>query len=160
LSRRQEIRVNPMNLAKLFAALAVLGVSSAAVAQTPPKIEVDPWWPKPLPEGWITGQVGGVCVDSHDHIFIVNRRDITDEEKETSQQAPSIIMFDQDGHVIGSMGDPDKVPRSIHGCFVDRENNIWVAGNSDALVQKYSHDGKLLLQIGTKGAFDSVDGTA
>src|ERR1700730_2764015 len=63
-------------------------------AQTAPHFEVDPSWPKPLPEGWITGQLGGVCTDSHDHIVIVNRRDITAEEAETSQQAPPIIMFD------------------------------------------------------------------
>ena len=47
----------------------------------PPKFETDPSWPKPLPEGWITGQLGGVCVDSHDHVIVVNRGDITDEER-------------------------------------------------------------------------------
>jgi hypothetical protein len=149
-----------MTYSKLIVAIAVLGFSGIAAAQTPPKFAVDPSWPKDLPEGWIVGQVGGVCVDSHDHIFIVNRRDITNEEKETAKQAPPIIEFDQDGNVIGSMGDPASVPRSIHGCFADRDNNIWVAGNSDALVQKYSHDGKLLMEIGTKGAFDTSDGTA
>ena len=30
---------------------------------------------------------------------------------------------------------------------------------ADAIVQKYAPDGKLLLQIGTRGKFDSVDGT-
>jgi hypothetical protein len=149
-----------MTLHKIVLMIALLGFSSAALAQTPPKIEADPWWPKPLPEGWITGQIGGVCVDAHDHIFIVNRRDITEEEAETSKQAPPIIMFDQEGHVVAIMGDPASVPRSIHGCFADRENNLWVAGNSDALVQKYSHDGRFLLQIGAKGAFDSADGTS
>jgi DNA-binding beta-propeller fold protein YncE len=43
---------------------------------------------------------------------------------------------------------------------VDHEGNVWIAGNEDAIVQKYSHDGsKLLLQIGTKGHFDTSDGT-
>jgi DNA-binding beta-propeller fold protein YncE len=43
---------------------------------------------------------------------------------------------------------------------VDYEGNIWIAGNEDSIVQKYSHDGsKLLLQIGTKGHFDTSDGT-
>ena len=66
-------------------------------AQNPPKFEVDPTWPKPLPAGWITGQLGGVCTDAHDHVVVVNRRDITDEEKETSQQAPPILMPDAAG---------------------------------------------------------------
>ena len=125
----------------------------------PPRFEIDPYWPKVLPEGWITGQLGGVCVDSHDHVIVVNRRDITEEEKETSLQAPPIIMFDVAGGVVLSMGDPGAVPNSIHGCFADHENHIWVGGNGDGIIQKYSHDGKLLLQIGKRGVFDSSDGT-
>ena len=128
-------------------------------AQNSLKFEVDPSWPKPLPDRWITGQVGGVCTDSHDHIVIVNRRNITKEEAETEISAPSIIMFDYAGKVIASIGDPDKVPNSIHGCAFDRENNFWVGGNDDGILQKYSHDGKLLLQIGTRGKFDTSDGT-
>jgi hypothetical protein len=31
---------------------------------------VDPDWPKPLPEKWVIGQVSGVCVDAHDHVFL------------------------------------------------------------------------------------------
>ena len=94
-----------------------------------------------------------------DHVYVVNRRDITDEEKETSISAPSIIRFDLAGNVVGSWGDQSTVPGSIHGCEVDRDDNVWVAGNGDGIVQKYAPDGKLLLQIGTRGKFDSVDGT-
>jgi sugar lactone lactonase YvrE len=129
------------------------------MAQSAPHFEVDPSWPKPLPEGWITGQLGGVCTDSHDHIVVVNRRDITKEEAETAEQAPPIIMFDLAGKVIASWGDPKVVPNSIHGCSFDSDNNVWVGGNDDGILQKYSHDGKLLTQIGTRGVFDSSDGT-
>src|SRR5260370_23400717 len=38
-----------------------------------PKFEVDPTWPKPLPERWVTGEIGGVCVDAQDHVFVVQR---------------------------------------------------------------------------------------
>ena len=130
------------------------------VAQNAPQFEVDPSWPKPLPESWITGQLGGVCTDSHDHIAVVNRRDITKEEAETSQQAPPIIMFDQAGNVVASFGDPNVVPHSIHGCAFDSDNNVWVGGNDDGIIQKYTHEGKLLTQIGTRGMFDSSDGTS
>ena len=137
----------------------LLGCALAAAAQNAPKFAVDPSWPKPLPAGWIVGQLGGVCVDSHDHIVVVNRRNITDEEKETSQQAPPILMFDTAGTLVKSFGDPDRVPNSIHGCAFDRENNVWVGGNTDGIIQKYDHDGKLLMQIGTRGLVDSTDGT-
>ena len=69
------------------------------------KYEVDPTWPKPLPENWVTGQVSGVCVDGQDHVFIVNRNDMTDKEAEVSQQAPPFIEFDADGKVVNSFGD-------------------------------------------------------
>lgn len=130
-----------------------------AGGEAAPRFEIDPFWPQPLPEGWITGQLGGVCVDSHDHVIVVNRRDITEEEAETSQPAPPLIMFDVAGRVIHSWGDPGVVPGSIHGCSVDHEDNVWVAGNGDGIVQKYGHDGTLLLQIGVRGVFDSSDGT-
>jgi len=133
-----------------------VNVMPAAVA---PRFEFDPSWPKPLPERWINGQVGGVCVDSHDHVVIVDRRNITDEEAETNVAAPPVIMFDQAGNVVDSWGDPAVVPDGIHGCSVDAHDNIWIAGNRDAIVQKYSHAGELLLQIGIKGLFDTSDGT-
>src|SRR6202035_6117966 len=43
--------------------------------------------------------------------------------------------------------------------MVDRENNVWLTYVGDGILQKYSHDGKLLLQIGKKGVVDSSDGT-
>ncbi len=124
-----------------------------------PRFEVDPWWPKPLPAGWITGQLSTVCVDANDHVIVTNRRDITDEEKETSQQAGSVIIFDPAGNLVDSWGTEETVPRTIHSCFADRENNVWLTGNGDGIVQKYTHDGKLLLQIGKRGVYDSSDGT-
>lgn len=137
----------------MFAAAACLS------ARAEPRFEVDPSWPKPLPERWINGQIGGVCVDSHDHIVTVDRRNITEEEAETNVPAPTFVMFDTEGNVVDSWGDPDVVPAGVHGCRFDADDNVWIAGNQDAVVQKYSHDGELLLEIGTRGLFDTDDGT-
>jgi DNA-binding beta-propeller fold protein YncE len=139
--------------------LAIGLCPSALQAQSAPKYQLDATWPKDLPEGWITGQLGGVCVGAQDHVYVVNRRNITDEEKETSISAPSIIEFDADGQVVKAWGDESTVPGSIHGCFVDHERNVWVGGNSDGVIRKYAPDGTLLMQIGTRGKFDSADGT-
>jgi sugar lactone lactonase YvrE len=146
-------------LAAAATAFVLTLIPSLLHAQNAPKFALDATWPKDLPKDWITGQLGGVCTAEQDHIYVVNRRNITDEEKETSISAPSIIKFDTAGNVVGSWGDQNTVPNSIHGCIVDRDNNVYVAGNSDAVVQKYAPDGKLLLQIGTRGKFDSIDGT-
>src|ERR1043165_1566120 len=95
-------------MARLIAVLAGMLLDlpgSVALSQAKtavPKYEVDPWWPKPLPEGWITGRLGSVCIDSHDHVIVTNRRDITEEEAETSKQAPSVLLFDLTGNLVTS----------------------------------------------------------
>ena len=85
--------------------VAAAFVPSAPQAENAPKFAIDAAWPKDLPEGWITGRLGGVCMDAaQDNVYVVNRRDITDEEKETSISAPSIIKFNADGDVVASWG--------------------------------------------------------
>jgi DNA-binding beta-propeller fold protein YncE len=139
--------------------VAAVIVPTAPHAQDAPKFAVDPTWPRDLPEGWITGQLGGVCVDGRDNVYVVNRRNITDEEKQTSISAPSIIKFNATGDVAAAWGDEKTVPGSIHGCVIDSANNVYVGGNGDGIIQKYDENGKLVLQIGTRGKFDTVDGT-
>jgi hypothetical protein len=129
---------------------------------------VDPFWPKPLPNDpetgkpWVTGEVGGTCVDSRDHIFTVNRafqNGLVAPETVIAVPSPPVIEYDSAGNVVNAWGDPAILPNSIHGCFVDYQDNVWIAGNGDGIVQKYTHDGStLLLQIGTKGVCDSPTG--
>ena len=40
-----------------------------------PRFEVDPTFPKPLPNHWYQGMSIGVGVDANDHIWIVHRPD-------------------------------------------------------------------------------------
>lgn len=124
-----------------------------------PRFEIDTSWPKPLPEGWINGQLGGVCVDHDDNIIVTNRGDITKEEEETCIKAPAVLIFDQVGNLIDSWGDWEVLPRTVHSCCVDADNNVWITANGDGMIQKYTRDGKLLMQIGEKGVFDTSDGT-
>jgi DNA-binding beta-propeller fold protein YncE len=131
-----------------------------AAQGNPPKYEVDPSWPRPLPNKWVTGAVSGVCTDAQDHVFIVNRGNLTENELDSGRQAPPVIEFDPQGNVANSWGNREALPEGLHGCFVDYQGNVWLAGSDDTFVQKYSHDGsKLLLQIGQKGVADSSDGT-
>ena len=147
-------------VAALVIGLAISCPLPADAQGSGPKYDVDPLWPKPLPNLWVTGSVGGVCTDAQDHVFIVNRRNLTDNELDAAYQAPWVIEFDADGNVVNSWGDANVLGPGRHACYVDYENNVWLPSNQDGIVQKYSHDGsKLLLQIGTKGIVDSSDGT-
>ncbi len=59
-----------------------------------PQYEVDASWPKPLPDRWILGGLGGVCVDAQDHVLLLNRQDIVEGELNAGHLAPPIIEFD------------------------------------------------------------------
>jgi hypothetical protein len=133
-----------------------------------PKYVVDGTWPKPLPMvphpnsgkpvPWILGEVAGTCVDSRDHLFIVTRGNLAGlagPEDQKGVPAPPVIEFDGQGNVVNSWGDRNVLPNGIHGCFVDYQDNVWIAGNGDGIVQKYAHNGSLLLQIGTRGVCDN-----
>lgn len=172
-----------MRGALLIAAAAVsigpAGELQAQQAAPAPQFKVDPFWPKPFPiitdaqgrsHRWVTGEVGGTCIDSHDHIFTLNRAwqnsalgKMQTFEAMSGIPAPPVVAYDPEGNVVTSWGDASLLapnggtkvmPESRHGCFADYQDNSWIAGNSDGIVQKYSHDGKLLLQIGTKGVCD------
>jgi hypothetical protein len=57
------------------------GVYNTSPTGKTPNFVVDPSWPQPLPNNWILGQIGGLYVDPHDHIWIYNRpRTLTNEE--------------------------------------------------------------------------------
>jgi len=151
----------------------------APSVHNPPDFGVDPFWPKPLPLNWVTGEVGGTCIDSQDHLFIVTRGFQTGGLASPegvagkyikSTASPPVLEFDEQGNVVNAWGDPSLVPATaaanagqnavlphgIHGCFVDYQDNVWIGGNGDGIVQKYTHDGTtLLLQIGTKFLCDN-----
>ena len=50
----------------LLAIIALGSVALAGIAQAAgvPRFEVDSKWPKPLPNQWMLGDIGGIAVDS------------------------------------------------------------------------------------------------
>jgi hypothetical protein len=141
-----------------------------------PRFEVDPMWPKPLPNHWVLGNVIGVGVDANDHVFIVHRTDTvlpgTEDGasgaspiSECCVAAPPVIEFDPEGNVVKAWGGPVAGapyvwPSSNHGISIDDKDNVWIGGNGtgnatspggDSHILKFTHDGKFLMQIGTPG---------
>ena len=99
----------------------------AQSATTGPQFEVDPLWPKQLPERWVTGELGGVCVDANDHVFVLNRQDVLEGELNAGHLAPPIIELDAEGTVINSWGDPKLLDPRLHSCAFDADGNVWIA---------------------------------
>ena len=118
-----------LSLAALGAAQASLQADDRQTVQAP-KFEVDPLWPKPLPNHWILGSVIGVGVDSRDHVFIIHRGDSTLNQRteaganatppigECCRSAPPILEFDPAGNLVkawGGAGTGYDWPSSNHG---------------------------------------------
>jgi len=167
---KQTLRARVGALFGIWVGAAVLVAAGAlaqpAAAADVPRFQVDPSWPKPLPDNWIAGQVAGVAVDKNDHVWIIHRPGtILDDEKEAMKTppsarcchpAPAVMEFDQEGNLLRHWGGPGQGydwPKSEHGIFVDDEGNVWIAGNdqSDAQVLKFTGDRKFLQQIGHAG---------
>jgi DNA-binding beta-propeller fold protein YncE len=144
----------------LVVALGVMGPVRAQ-AQPVPRYEVDPYWPQ-LSESdrWITGGLGGMCIDGRDHVFVLNRQNVVPDDLDGARLAPPVIEFDPDGHVVQSWGDPDLLGDRLHDCHVDADQNVWIVASGTGFLQKYSGDGsEVVLQIGEPGLYDSSDGT-
>jgi DNA-binding beta-propeller fold protein YncE len=156
----------------LSAAQVVLDRKAVAEAQTAvqaPMFEVDPFWPRPLPNHWVLGNGVGVTVDSRDHVFIVHRGALSLNARTeiglaasppTAEScclpAPPILEFDPAGNLVGHWGGPGpgyEWPASNHGITADDKGNVWVGGNGDkdAHVVKFTRDGKFLMQFGRQG---------
>src|SRR5262249_50685233 len=85
-------------------------------AQNAPHYEADLSWPKPLPDHWILGGLGGLCVDAQDHVLILNRQDVLPNELDAGYLAPPLIEFDAAGDVVHSWGDPKLLDARLHSC--------------------------------------------
>ena len=156
-------------LAALGIGQAVLEKSVAAQAQggaMAPRFEVDPLWPKPLPNHWVLGQTIGVFVDTDDHIWIVHRSSSTLDEQEKGLElqtaeccagAPPVLEFDQAGNLLRHWGGPGQGyewPDGNHGIYIDHKGFVWIGGNGpgDSHVLKFTKDGRFVMQVGKKNA--------
>jgi DNA-binding beta-propeller fold protein YncE len=101
-----------------------------------PSFVVDPTWPKPLPNNWLIGQIGGLAVDSDDNIWVYHRprsldgssvralgpagtgadgnpvdglgnsRAMVDQIAGCCEVAPSVLKFDSEGNLLDAWGGP------------------------------------------------------
>ena len=118
--------------------LGMLLFVSGAFAQPRSSYQVVRGWPV-LPEGFSLGQVSGLDVDSHNHVWLFHRGALK----------PVMALDGHTGEVVASFG--EKMFVRPHGLRVDPKVYIWVTDKDDNLIYKFTHDGKVLLRIGTQG---------
>ncbi|HEY6506452.1 MAG TPA: hypothetical protein VIY56_00480 [Vicinamibacterales bacterium] len=172
--------------------------TQAQAAKQAPIFEVDPFWPAPLPNHWVTGSTIGLSVDAQDNVWTIHRpgsvednfkaADIMvgdargrDDEAQPGaaptqgptaptpigkccKVAPPVLVYDQTGNMVKSWGGPGAGydwPDSNHGITVDRQGNVWLAGNGakDTQILKFTNAGRFLLQIGKHGVHNGSNDT-
>ncbi len=104
-------------------------------AKQAPIFEVDPLWPKPLPNHWVSGSTIGLSVDDQDRVWTIHRpgtvednfraadikasQAVDDEAQPGSGRttgsdpigqcckvAPPVLVYDQGGNLVNSWGGP------------------------------------------------------
>jgi peptidylamidoglycolate lyase len=140
------------SLVGLLASLAVLAAASRLSSATIVAADANAYqevkgWPT-LPAGMQFGEVAGVDVDAHGHVFVFHRPGRGFEPGATSVlDDPAVVEIDAErGTVVASWG--AKTFFVPHGITVDHENNIFLTDVGLQQVFKYTHDGKQLLALG------------
>jgi len=114
-------------------------------------------WPI-LPDGYVLGQVSGVAVDSHNHVFVFHRAEGSWAGDKTKPIASATILCFEGatGKLLTTWGENRFL--EPHGLRVDKQDNVWVTDRGLQQVFKFTHAGKLLLAIGTERVA-GTDGT-
>ena len=139
------------------------GQDPSAPSESPPSFQVDPTWPRELPNDWILGSITSVFVDDRDHVWITHLPEtLTPEEIAAVQDppigeccvpAPVVIEIDPDGNLVQGWGDPStqdisEFPRNSHGLFIDHNGFVWIGTYRHHRVMKFARDGQHLMTLG------------
>ncbi len=143
-------------------------LAAAPAGEKFPVFEVDPAWPN-LPNGWVTGHVPSLSVDSKDNIWLITRPNTVPADQK-AHTSPPVIEIDQSGKVVQSWGGPGPGydwPDSAHSIHVDYKGNVWISGSSpasqsdtkrtDDMLLKFSNNGKFIAQL---GGYNKANGNA
>ncbi|HEX6314457.1 MAG TPA: hypothetical protein VFZ73_06335 [Gemmatimonadaceae bacterium] len=129
-----------------------------------PRFEVDPYWPKPLPNHWLLGSGTGIAIDARDHVFVIHLTDNFVARTETGagtitppgeccSAAPNVLEFDPAGNLVKSWGGPGQGyewPAQNAAIALDPSGNFWIGGigGTDTRILKFSKDGEFVAQYG------------
>ncbi len=111
------------------------------------KFELDPDWPRGMPEGWKFTLASDVVVNSRDEVYVFSRG------------VHPITMWTAEGDFITSWGEAECLDpanrysgqfRDPHGIFVDADDHIWLTDTQAHVVTKHGRLGETLLELGRR----------
>jgi len=172
--RRRHWIVGAILVAIIAAAAGLARLDAGQQTVQAPIFEVDPLWPKPLPNHWLLGSAVGVAIDARDHIFVISLPDSFNTRTEIGAAtdpptgecclpSPNILEFDAAGTLVSHWAarggniqvDGIDVGRAAwpvvnHGIALDPQGNLWIggAGGTDTHLLKFSRNGRTVVPVG------------
>src|SRR6201984_540233 len=89
-----------------------------------------------LPAGQSFGLVSRVATDSQDRVYVFQRKD------------PPVVVFDREGKYLGAWGSGEVT--DPHGLKIIGDT-VYTTDRSDSVAKSFTLDGKVLLELGTRG---------
>lgn len=121
----------------LMTATKAPSVSAQAQKQAP-YFEVDPFWPKPLPNHWVTGSTIGLSVDDQDNVWTIHRPNTVDANFKAAD-------------IKASQAVDDEVQPSAGGTAAPSTDMIGACCKVAPPVLVYDRAGNLVKSWGGKG---------
>ena len=117
-----------------------------------PMFEVDPMWPKPLPNHWIIGMTIGVSVDAQDHIWIIHRGGSLEAKESYANTnppgadccvtAPPVLEFDKAATSSGTGAVPARATIGPTRTMESRSTTKATSGSAATAAHRSQNAGK------------------
>ena len=144
-------RPNIWLLSILLLALAACGDGVLQPEEAPRAVMQEDW--AQLPEGEAFGEVVGVAVDSHNHVFVLHRAGRVEGETafaaDDTIAEPTVHMFARNGRLLGRWGAGSMV--MPEGISADENDDIWVSDRGRQQVLRFDHEGTQRSALGRRG---------
>lgn len=125
----------------LAAALTTTPFQGAVAQATRTYEEVIDW--AELPSEYVWQDMMAVDIDSKGDIYVLQRTPF------------QVMVFNPKGKFLRSWNN-GSLPK-VHGLRIDRDDNVWITDRGLHQVLKYTRDGKLLMELGTRGVAGDND---
>ncbi len=104
--------------------------------------------PLKLPPDMYFGEVSGVTVDSHGHVFAFSRGNTTGPAYAAA--AAQILEFDADGNYMREIGHNLYAWSFAHTVKVDAQDNLWATDKGSDMVIRFNPEGRVTMVFGRK----------
>ena len=144
-------------LGPLAAGLLMMSTPVGAADTPPPELPYTAAEPLRLPDGMNFGEVAGVAVNSHGHVFVFSRGGDSGGPA-FGATAAQLLEFGSDGAFIREIGRGLYAWSFAHAVRIDPEDNIWATDKGSDMVVKFAPDGRVTMVFGRKQEAGDANG--